>query len=519
MNRAPNILFLMSDQQRWDALGCVNPVVKTPNLDELARHGIRFSEAVCNVPMCVPSRYSMMSGLYGSQCGIHHNTQICPDDASLPAPVLPQRLQALGYQTAGFGKTHWYLGSRIKSGIPIKTSRRGFEVRAIPKGADPEEDEPGALMLEADDPETWKIYKQEVSTFGSGQENVHGYTGSTSALDADHYPDGWLTRQALRFLEQERDPDRPLFLFLSFSPPHAGLNVPPGYEDLYRIEDIPDRPLPPWLDTPADHDPANRHPAAVKKAREGGVPTNTQDLVRFGILAEQWQEKSPLERRRTTLRYYALCSFIDDLYGRVLRKLREQGELENTLVLFTSDHGEMLGDRRHRFSKYCLFDGSVRVPLVLSGKGVPVERQGNVDPRPAELVDVLPTLVSAAGGKVDPRLPGRSLLDPPCRLGTFTEIHGSGYEQVQHAPAYLWRTPQWKLILYLTGDLPGAMARVDQVRGELYHLEEDPNEWTNLYGEPAYLAKREELTCQLLMHLACAWAAYPGQAMRARLEA
>lgn len=517
MKRQPNILFLMSDQQRWDALGCVNPLVKTPNLDALARQGIRFSEAVCNVPMCVASRYSMMLGLYGSQCGLRHNTQICPDDASLPLPVLPQHLHTLGYQTAGFGKTHWYLGSRMASGIRTQTSTRGFEVRAIAKGADPEEDEPGARIMEADDPHSWAIYKKETSPYGPGQENVNGYSGGTSALDADHHPEGWVTRQALRFLEEERDPERPLFLYLSFNPPHAGLNVPPGYEDLYRIEDIPDRPLPPWLDYPNDHDQANRYTNAWKSSWEGETVQGTQELVRFGVLASHWMEKSPLERRRTTLRYYALCSFIDDLYGRVLRKLDAMGELENTLVLFTADHGDMLGDRLHRFSKYCLYEGSVRVPLILAGKGVPPERQGTVDGRAAELVDVLPTLVQAAGGQVDVRLPGCSLLGPPCRLGTFTELHGSGYEKVQNAPAYLWRTPQWKLILYLPGNLPGAMAHIDQVRGELYHLQEDPNEWNNLYEVPAYFVKREELTRQLLMHLACAWGSFPGQAMRASL--
>jgi arylsulfatase A-like enzyme len=118
---------------------------------------------------------------------------------------------------------------------------------------------------------------------------------------------------------------------------------------------------------------------------------------------------------------------------------------------------------------------------------------------------------------VDARLPGRSLLDPPCRVGTFTELHGSGYELVQRAPAYMWRTSEWKLILYLPGDLPGAMVHLNQVRGELYHLAEDPHEWNNLYDAPEYLGMRDEMTRQLLMHLACAWAAYPGQAMRARL--
>ena len=364
----PNILFLMTDQQRWDALGCVDPFVRTPHLDALARRGIRFEQAVCNVPMCMPSRYSLMLGLYGSQCGVRHNTQMCPTDADLPLPVLAQRLQALGYQTAGFGKTHWYLGSQTGAGMPARTSLRGFEVRAEARAKDPARTEPGAVLMAEEIPEGFARLKSETDPFGGGGENVLGYTGCTSVVPPGEHREGWLTGQALRFLDEGRDPGRPLFLYLSFDFPHAGLNVPAGYEALYDIGRIPDRPLPPWTAYPEEHVGQDRR-------------------------AREWMEKTPLERRRTTLRYWALCSYVDDLFGRVLRKLDEMGERENTFVLFASDHGEMLGDRQHRFSKYCLYEGSVRVPLIVAGAGVPEERRGAVDARAAELVDVLPTLL------------------------------------------------------------------------------------------------------------------------------
>jgi hypothetical protein len=121
----------MADQYRWDALGGVNRLVKTPNLDSLAARGVRFGRATVNAPMCLPSRYSMMTGLYPSQVGVRHNAQMCPTDADLPAPVLAQRLRDAGYQTAGFGKTHWYLGEESSPSIPVETSTRGFEVRAV----------------------------------------------------------------------------------------------------------------------------------------------------------------------------------------------------------------------------------------------------------------------------------------------------------------------------------------------------------------------------------------------------
>lgn len=491
MSNQPNILFLMTDQHRFDALGCVDSLVKTPTLDALAARGIRYSQAVCNVPMCIPSRYSMMLGLYGSQCGVRHNTQIIPDDADLPVPVLTEYLRDLGYQTAGFGKTHWY---ESQANAETKPSARGFQVRAVARARESIEYEPGALMMDEDIPEGYAALAKEVEPYGGGQGNVAGFTGCTSVVPDEHQREGWLTNKTLEFLENGRDPDRPLFLYLSFDHPHPGFNVPAGYEDLYDINDIPDSPMPPWettAPTPEHVGPDHRTAA--------------------------WLEKSPEERRRSTLRYYALCSYVDDLFGRVLKKLEQQGELDNTFILFCSDHGEMLGDRGYRFSKYCLYEASIRVPVVLAGAGVPDSKRGTVDERPAELVDILPTVLHVAGAEASAQLPGRSLLKPPCRQGTFTEMHGKGYEKYQQAPAYCWRTKEWKLILSIPGHLPGAATRLDEVQGELYHLADDPHEWENLYDDPALAEVRERMTRDLLMHLAAMWALYPQQAARARI--
>ncbi len=488
----PNLLLLMADQHRWDALGCVTPTVQTPALDALAARGVRCTQAVCNAPLCVPSRYSLMTGLYPSQNGVRHNTQMCPTDADLPVPVLAQRLRDIGYQTAGFGKTHWYIGGDITPDIPTIPSTRGFAIRAEARPVDPLAMEPGATNMATAAPAAYARVRAEMAPFGRGGESALGYTGRTSAIPAGADREGWLTEQALAFLDGGRDPDRPFFLYLSFDFPHAGFNVPAGYEDRYDLEAIPDRPAPPWADEPAGHVPPSRW-------------------------AADWRAKTPRERRRTTLRYYALCSYVDDLFGRVLRRLDELGERDDTLILFTSDHGEMLGDRGHRFSKYCLYDGSVRVPLIVAGVGIPPGRAGTTDDRPAELVDILPTLLAAAGGPGLPELPGRSLLDAPCRAGQFAELHGGGYEPVQVAPAYMWRTREWKLILSLPGVVADAGTRLGEARGELYDLRADPHEWTNLYDDRQYLATRERLTRELLLHLATVWARYPRQAARAAL--
>ncbi len=491
--RPPNIVFFMTDQQRHDALGCANPVVKTPNLDRLAARGIRYDQAVCNVPMCVPSRYSMMLGLYGSQCGVRHNTQFIPRDSELPHAPLPERLRLAGYQTAGFGKTHWWPGA-VWPELELEPSARGFEVRAIARSEKYGEWEPGCLLMGDDNPEGYEKLEKETEPFGGGQENHLGYIGCTSQVDVKDHWEGWLTDQALKFLDEGRDPERPLFLYLSFDAPHAGYNVPKKYEDMYDLADIPDRQIPEWDQRPPSH-------------------SHSVD----GHKEKLWREMSGEERRRTTLRYYAKCSFVDDMFGRVVDRLDAMGELDNTMFVFLADHGEMLGDRRHDFSKYCLYEGSVRVPLILAGPLVPEEKRGTVDSRYAELVDVLPTFLDMAGQPIPPELAGGSLLQAPCRLGGFAEMHGSGYEQHQVAPAYMWRTREWKLILKVNGSIADAVLRIDEPIGELYNLETDPQEWRNLYDAPEHLAVRERLTRELLLHLACAWAKAPHHPTKARI--
>jgi arylsulfatase A-like enzyme len=163
----------------------------------------------------------------------------------------------------------------------------------------------------------------------------------------------------------------------------------------------------------------------------------------------------------------------------------------------------MLGERHFRFTKYCLYDSSVRVPLLLAGGALPAAMRGTMDDRPAELVDVVPTLIRVAGTNPAPELPGLDLLGSQRRPGAFCEYHDG------KVPAYMWRTPEWKLILFF--DQPMAQARVNvaSAKGELYDLHQDPHEWNNLYHMPEHAAVREKLKTELLMHLACVHAAFP----------
>ncbi len=140
----------MTDQHRWDALGKIRPYVKTPNLNRLADAGALFTQAACNVPMCVPSRYSMMTGLYGSQLGVRFNQQVCPTDADLPVPVIAQHFERAGYVTGGFGKTHWYEGCMGRMEVRQESTRRGFQYRGVISEGMPHMAEVGAKLMEDD---------------------------------------------------------------------------------------------------------------------------------------------------------------------------------------------------------------------------------------------------------------------------------------------------------------------------------------------------------------------------------
>jgi len=455
----PNIIFLMDDQHRWDALGAVNPAVKTPNLDELARNGVFYDQAVCQTPMCIPSRNSMMLGLYPNQAGVLQNGPGIPDN-KLPAQPLAKIFREAGYQTAGFGKTHW--------GVVCLT--RGFETRY--EAGCPEQ---GAVMMKNDAPEAKKLYDAESATMGEGEENNHGYLGFTSNLPEEKHRDGWVTQKCLEFIKNDIDPKRPLFLYLSFLKPHAGHNVPAGYEEQYDVNRIEYAKQPPWTNDSSPH----------------ALGINRREMY-----INYWSKATDEQWRLMIMRYRANCTWIDDMFGRVLKALKRKGLLDNTLIVYCSDHGEMLGERFYRFNKYCLYESSVRVPVILSGSAVPRELYGKIDHRPVELVDLYPTLLNAIGLKVPRASVGLDLLSNRERTASFSALH-----ERKHEAAFMWRTRRHKLILQMKRKADASKyAASDIIGGEFYDLQADPQEWNNLYDANEQPDVRKQMTEDLLKH-------------------
>ncbi|MCC5843005.1 MAG: sulfatase-like hydrolase/transferase [Verrucomicrobia bacterium] len=483
MKSSPNVLILMTDQHRWDYLSCVIPGVPTPNLDRLAARGARFSEAVCSCPMCIPSRYSAFTGLYPSQLGVRNNSQTIQNPSESPVPTLFERLQGAGYHTIGAGKTHWTLPGGEFSGLQAPApSTRGFERRFIGRMPGGHDSEPGALHYgdAAEYPQRMLEIREWNVECGWGGEGVEGYRGRTLPGDGSDLREAWLTDKMLQALD-EAPADRPWLGYLSFDAPHAPLFAPGAW-----MEKIDPGALPlPDLSALADEDhfPPLRHTLEAARA---------------------WAAMPEREQRLSLARYAALCAYSDHQFGRVLDWLDQSGQRENTVVVFLSDHGESLGDRG-RFSKYSLYEESVRVPLILAGPGVP---EGQVDVRPANLIDLVPTLLQVCGGDCPAELPGESLLRPPVRKGAFAEMHGNGMSP-QPAPLWMWRTPEWKLVTGGRGSWRDQREQRHPPVRELYHLATDPGERINRYADPACAGIRGELQEALLDHLQSTLAVWP----------
>ena len=480
---SPNVLILMTDQHRWDYLGGVRPEVPTPNLDRLAGRGTRFSEAVCPCPMCIPSRYSAFTGLYPSQLGVRNNSQTIQNPADAPVPTLFERFQKAGWHTVGSGKTHWTLPGGEFPGLPAPApSTRGFDRRFLGRMPGGHDGEPGALHYgdASQHPDRMREIRDWNTAWGWGGEGVEGYVGRTLPGDGSNLREAWLTDKLLEALK-EAPTDRPWLGYLSFDAPHAPLFAPEAW--MAKI-DVDSLPLPDLSTHPdEDHFPQLSH---------------TLEAARV------WMALPEREQRLSLARYASLCAYADHQFGRVLDQLEQSGQADNTFIVFLSDHGESLGDRG-RFSKYSLYEASVRVPLILAGPGVP---EGKSDDRPANLIDLMPTLLEACGMDCPAEFPGESWLRPPQRTGAFAEMHGNGMTP-QPAPLWMWRTPEWKLITGGRGSWRDQRGRQKAPVRELYHLTPDPGELHNRYHDPACAAVRNQLQEDLLDHLQNALAVWP----------
>lgn len=436
--RKPNVLLLMSDDLNTALSGFGHPQCKTPRLDALAKRGVRFENMHCQYPVCGASRASLMTGLYPYTNGMLGNSGNLRKN--LPDVVtLSQLFRNNGYRAGRVSKIyHMGIPREIIAGTADHDDAPSWDETVNIKA--PEQNAPGK--------------KTEWSPKDKGSQTFTGVEASTGDLK---HADGMAADAAIEFLK--RNKDKPFFLGCGFVRPHVPLVAPSKYFDLY-----------------------DRDAMVAPKVPEGDlddVPKIIRDyksMGRYGVTPEL--HKGLLEA------YYASVSYMDAQVGRVLDALDELGLRENTIVIFSSDHGYLLG-HHNKFQKQHLFEESTRVPFILSVPWMS-DSHGTASGHLTELVDLYPTVAGLTGLTPPASIQGQSLLpilkDPSTKLWTknlaFT-ISRSGGESI--------RTPDWRFTHW------GFGTKGD----ELYDRKNDPNEFTNLAKDPKYADRLKQLKARL----------------------
>lgn len=415
-----NLVIIMGDELSSKAVGCYgHPFVKTPNIDALAARGTRFTNAYTNAPLCMPARAAFATGRQPHETGYWDN--VFAYDGRIPS--WGHALQATGHRFTTIGKLH-YIDEQAPTGI---------DEQILPMHLFDGGDIWGLIR---DDPPMRPQSKTLAHEVSVGDSGYTRYDKQITELATD-----WLSKQSVGAQ------DKPWVLFVSYIAPHFPLIVPQQYLDLYKDVDI-----------------------EMPKQRREGEPEHPWFTAFRNCYCFDDFFGSDAERREAIRTYYALCSFLDDNVGQVIRAIEHSGLASNTRVAFLSDHGDNLG-ARGLWGKSTMYEESAKVPLILSGPNV---ARGAVCETPVSLVDFFPTVLDCVGAQhPSPQTiyPLRSLLDvarqpyDPDRA-IFGEYHAS----CAMSGAMMIRRGRYKYI-HFVGLAP-----------ELFDLEADPEELENLAG-------------------------------------
>lgn len=445
--KRPNILFIMTDEQRFDAIGYANPGVQTPHIDALARQGIAFTRAYTSNPSCVPARAAIFTGRYPSQCGAPtYITHLPADEVTFQAI-----LRDAGYHTAVIGKQHFG-----RTDID-----RGYDYEDIVDSHGPK----GTIAERSTCADSYERFLHDAG-FRSPNElsESDGPFARRWKSEPRFHVDAYVGDRAVEWVDDRRPDDKPWYLCVSFPGPHQpfdGIGLP--HADLYDEASID---LPQTEPSDLDDKPPHFMDLANKINGKGGRPL-TDDEVRH-------LRKS----------YYATVSLIDEKVGALVEALETSGDLDNTLVIFTSDHGDYLGDFGMVYKGQYLSEALMRVPFIVKPPST-ATRVGREDDALVSTVDIPATCLRAAGVDIPDNMSSRDLSH---FWGEAQSWDDDVYMEAQGLRGI--RRDRWKLVHY-----------EDRDYGELYDLEADPDERHNLWGDPAHSAVRAELRARVLNHI------------------
>ncbi len=439
----PNFLFIQTDQMTAFALNHYgNPLVKTPNIDQLATRGVVFQNAYCNNPICASSRFSMMSGQLSSRVGAYDNA------AEFPAqvPTFAHYLVDLGYHTCLSGKMHFVGPDQL----------HGFQERVTT------DIYPSDFGWTPD----WLAKGHQLPPSGMSMRSVVEAGISERSLQIDYDEEACHQAEVKLWDYARNHAGEPFFLAVSFTHPHNPFTTQSKYWNLYDQRDI-------------------NMPMVSGKPVEERDPWSQRY---YYLIRNDEHEVNSADVRNARHAYYGMVSYMDHMVGRLQRVLEESGLIENTVVIFTADHGEMLGERGMWY-KFNPFEWSLRIPMIVAAPG---GLKGVQENKLVSLVDLLPTFIDFAsperkvepidsidGKSIKPMLYGEKCDQPDEVMIEFTA-------EGTYAPALILRKGDWKYI-YCETD-PGMM----------FNLAEDPNETRNLCEISEFEDKAEEMVGDIL---------------------
>ncbi len=436
----PNILWICTDQQRYDTIHALgNPHIRTPNMDRLVAQGVAFTHAHCQSPICTPSRASFLTGMYPSTVHACINGNDHWDEA---APLITKTLADARYDCALAGKFH--LSSAMAHEPELRPKNDGYRrfwySHAPHQGID-----------------KGNQYTDWLTSLGQDYKKLkkkYGY------IPAKWHQTTWCTDRTIEFMREKHT--GPWLCSVNIYDPHGPFDPPQEYLDRFDVESLPE--------------PLFRESDLVAQQRLAGVMFQTK-------------AKRPAypDAKLTLAKYWAQIELIDENIGRMLEALEETGQRENTVVIFTSDHGEMAGDHGLTKKGCRFYEGLVRVPLIFSWPGR--FKRGLRSEAMVELLDIAPTLLELNGLPVPETMHGKSLLPiltgqgDPGHHRDFVRCEYYGVLEGPRSYATMLRTREYKLVNY-HGHEPG----------ELFDLKNDPHEFENQWDNPAYASVRFDLT-------------------------
>lgn len=449
----------MVDQMRADCLSILDhPVVDTPNLDQLARDGVLFNNAYAATPSCIPARATVLTGMSQESTGRVGYEEEIPWDYE---HTMPGEFAKVGYHTQCIGKMHVY-PTRNLCGYHNVVLHDGYMHynRFKHKTKQTESFE------QTDDYLLWLREKagSQVDMTDLGLDCNSSTVTRPWALSEDLHPTNWVTTQSIDFLRR-RDPTKPFFLKMSFVRPHPPFDPPQVYYDMYRDLDLPNPSIGDWA-------------ISEDKSRKGLSPIALKGIV----------PKRRLKQAQAA--YYALITHIDHQIGRFLMAMQEYGVYDDTVIMFVSDHGELLGDH-NLFGKRLPYEGSAKIPFIIADPGNSLKLKKNIQlDEVIELRDIMPTLLDVANINIPSSVEGKSLLPLWEQKESLWRnyIHGE-HEYGEESYHYITDGKEKYIWFSQTGE------------EQFFDLVRDPQELVNLIREDKYMKKIEYKRNKLIENL------------------